>query len=679
MKARKFLGVLLILMTIACWPGNVLAAVTQMVTAGFNEGQYQHVTVNEDVVVSDETNAVFVEAHAPEDAEDKTASAIVNGSVTLTHDSDISVVYAEGRNGDASAEISGNISGTSSRDVNGIETWGHAYNGDGDVYITAGSGVLAESSLSNACGIESYHAGVNVSGDVTAKGNETAYGVNSCYDNNLTVGGNVTSEGKIPTGIYAYSGKKTLIDVKGRVDSTGCYAKGLQIETSSGGDLSLAVGGAIQAAMNETDPEEWYGAYGIAFYNNGGKLAADINGDVEAKAANGRAIGIRTDHSGDETGHAFGDGASEIFVHGNVISDGIGVALDTFGENTNVDVLVENEIRANGVGVSIGRTWFAEESSETEPRLTVWKIGLNDSGKAVDWIDSGFDDTWDDEYKAKAVADFEKHIMYIARAEQPSDGGTIKAVAADGSDLSKSYDLPVAHEGDKVVLKADLEPGWKIKAAYNGRGDNIQQLSRDANGDYYVIVPKGGGIYLSVDLEQETAIPKGKTLTYNGKAQTGVAAGEGYTLSGKASAANAGSYQATAALKEGYVWTDGTTAPKTIKWKINKAANPLKCKGRNAKVKYIKLKKSAQKLKAARVIKFIRKGRGNMNYSIASAKKGGKDFRKKFAINKKNGKVTVKKGLKKGKYIVRIKVKAAGNANYKKSTVKTVKATIRVL
>ena len=58
-------------------------------------------------------------------------------------------------------------------------------------------------------------------------------------------------------------------------------------------------------------------------------------------------------------------------------------------------------------------------------------------------------------------------------------------------------------------------------------------------------------------------------LIYNGSEQIGVAEGTGYTLSGH-KATNAGSYTATAALKSGYKWADGTTAAKTITWKIDK-------------------------------------------------------------------------------------------------------------
>ena len=59
-------------------------------------------------------------------------------------------------------------------------------------------------------------------------------------------------------------------------------------------------------------------------------------------------------------------------------------------------------------------------------------------------------------------------------------------------------------------------------------------------------------------------------LEYNGSVQTGVPAGEGYTITGN-TATDAGTYTATATLADGYVWDDGTTDPKTIEWSIAKA------------------------------------------------------------------------------------------------------------
>ena len=71
------------------------------------------------------------------------------------------------------------------------------------------------------------------------------------------------------------------------------------------------------------------------------------------------------------------------------------------------------------------------------------------------------------------------------------------------------------------------------------------------------------------------------------------------------------------------------------------------------------------------MISFRNKGQGTKAYAKASGNK-------KITIAKKTGKVTVRKGLKKGTYKVKIKVKAAGTGNYKPSAWKTVTLKIRV-
>ena len=84
--------------------------------------------------------------------------------------------------------------------------------------------------------------------------------------------------------------------------------------------------------------------------------------------------------------------------------------------------------------------------------------------------------------------------------------------------------------------------------------------------------------------------------------------------------------------------------------------NPLVVKGKTVKIKKKQIKKKAKTLKAKRVVKIKKKGKGKLTY-------------KKLSGNKKitvasNGKVKVKKGLKKGTYKVKVSVTAAGNDQY---------------
>lgn len=109
--------------------------------------------------------------------------------------------------------------------------------------------------------------------------------------------------------------------------------------------------------------------------------------------------------------------------------------------------------------------------------------------------------------------------------------------------------------------------------------------------------------------------------------------------------------------------------------KLSKKANTLTVKAKKPTVKYSKLKKRNQTI-ALKKAMTVSKAQGTVTYKLSSAKKGKKNFKKYFKVSK-NGNITVKKGLKKGAYKVKIKVTAAGNATYKSGS-KTLTVTIKV-
>ena len=102
----------------------------------------------------------------------------------------------------------------------------------------------------------------------------------------------------------------------------------------------------------------------------------------------------------------------------------------------------------------------------------------------------------------------------------------------------------------------------------------------------------------------------------------------------------------------------------------SKINNTLNVKGKTVKVDYLKLKKKTKKFKVKKTIKFIDKGQGTLSYKKI---KGNK----KIVVNKKTGKIAVKKGLKKGTYKVKVQVTAAGNAKYN-SAQRTVTIKVKV-
>ena len=107
-------------------------------------------------------------------------------------------------------------------------------------------------------------------------------------------------------------------------------------------------------------------------------------------------------------------------------------------------------------------------------------------------------------------------------------------------------------------------------------------------------------------------------------------------------------------------------ATKTLTVKVAKAAPVLKTKITSKNVSYSARRKKAQVFTLGASVS----SKGTLTY----AKTAGSSA---FTVNKTNGKITVKKGLKKGTYKIKVKISAKATANYNAGT-KTVLVTVRV-
>ena len=132
---------------------------------------------------------------------------------------------------------------------------------------------------------------------------------------------------------------------------------------------------------------------------------------------------------------------------------------------------------------------------------------------------------------------------------------------------------------------------------------------------------------------------------------------------------NEGKYYAVVTLKKGIYG-----GSKRIPFQINKIPNTMTAQGKTVKIKASKLKKKKQVIKRTKSLR-ICNAVGNLKFKLAKVNK--KKFRKYFKVNAKNGNITIRKGLQKGKYKLKIDITAAGNANYQAAT-KQVVVTIKV-
>ena len=223
------------------------------------------------------------------------------------------------------------------------------------------------------------------------------------------------------------------------------------------------------------------------------------------------------------------------------------------------------------------------------------------------------------------------------------------------------------------ITLADEEAVGQARADYDALSKAAKTLINEtdlkAKEDRIAILKAGG-----LDLSKAKVQLSKTSYTYNGKVQKPtIKTVGGYTLIegldytktySNASSKKPGTYTVTLT---GMGLCSGTAK---ATYKIGKATNTLKAAGKTATVKYSAVKKANKTLKRSAVIS-ITGAKGTVTY----AKAGGSW---KIKIDKKTGKVTVKKGIKKGTYKVKVKVKAAGNTYYKESPTKKITFIIKV-
>jgi len=131
---------------------------------------------------------------------------------------------------------------------------------------------------------------------------------------------------------------------------------------------------------------------------------------------------------------------------------------------------------------------------------------------------------------------------------------------------------------------------------------------------------------------------------------------------------SAGKYQAV--IKGKGIYTGSIKRSFTIK----KASNPITAKGKTVTAKKAALDQKNLTYKPAKTMT-IKNAQGKLTYKLLSVTNS--KYRKYFSVNTKTGVITVKKGLNRGTYRLKIKVTAAGNTNYNSAS-KELTATIKV-
>lgn len=283
----------------------------------------------------------------------------------------------------------------------------------------------------------------------------------------------------------------------------------------------------------------------------------------------------------------------------------------------------------NGDGGIVNLEWLAYEIGH-------WH--LTDSVSSFDYI-------WTDLQK------FERDTWYYISVEAPKSAANYSICVYEERDTG----------GDTLASSTSIglktQYGW-LEYTYGAEDEDWFKVTIPQNGDYkfnfYWSVPSGY-LYFTLYNKDGDKIDSHSWRCWDD--------GEDYDYFSN--------------LKKGtvfYIQVHGNTSAESstyyeLGFSYVKKANPLTVKGKTVKVKYSKLRKKTQTIARTKAIT-VSKNQGTVTYAKV---KGNK----KITVDKKTGKIKVKKGLKKGTYKVKIKVTAAGNSWYKKAT-KTVTVKIKV-
>ena len=507
----QFFGTAALAETVDTTEGSVTKDITKTITDGlevYAEGGKSATVTAKDVSNDEGADGVHAEASGSGSSVDVT----VNGSVNGGYDDIIEAAAAGG--GQTSVTVNGDASGSYGVYVHDSTDNENEY-GNGTINVTVNGKITGEDYGIDASANENSTVTVTAKGNVTGAsedGVEVEAGENST--STIKVSGNING-GSSGIDADSYGRGNTTVEVTG--DVTGGN-NGIYAEASYGGNTSVLVNGNVSATGSASSEEDYYRerqTVGIYLDIDGGDVTvsvkdkddpndSDISGNVRSTGAglhisyvpdNDNEEGTLTAEADDQTGAAASSGSADVLIEGVLHGDTAAVMVS---ENVTPDDLKLTVWKVDPVNDNIVE--FAPEYTEPEFRpLSVQLQSITLTNEGTNTADTGAASSdADKETKRQAL---EKSIQYIIKVEQPKEGATLTATGKGGAALAVSHDHSVAKEGEEVYLKVDLQKGFKITGAFNGLGQKVALL-KDASGNYYVTVPKGGGVYLTAELEK---------------------------------------------------------------------------------------------------------------------------------------------------------------------------------
>ena len=460
------------------------------------------------------------------------------------------LVNQYGEKAEANVEVGGNVQVTSTDDY--IDIFGVAIdqmNEGNNTVVGIGGSVVVETQGECAdttalrVSSSSGESMISVGHDLIAKTNQP----DDCTSKGIDVGASdsiVTID--VNGGIYTDSPTNStgvLVDAsKAKVNIS--VNDGIAVKADSGNGIGVQTTYAESVVNIEVlengitvNPQDNDSNSGSAVYleNLGGTINLDINGDVEAFVGisiGGRSnvvretindgiaptivedelveqipiyhdetiVGYEYVYYNAEAGYYYNDagekwhevdttskGRNHVIIDGDVTAERNGISFHSTDDVVTSDVIIDGTLYGKENAVV-----YYKDAEIENLTLTVWKVEENKRGNLVEKY-KGVDDDGNRTYEADREA--EKQIQYIIRIADNS----MDYITTTGTTEYEGYH--VAHEGDTITLKLNIPEGKEIVEAYADAGQTVRLL-KDADGNYYLIIPRGGGVELSLSLRE---------------------------------------------------------------------------------------------------------------------------------------------------------------------------------
>ena len=451
------------------------------------------------------------------------------------------VMYVNGVN--ASADNSGTGSAVTNVVVNGADgilaaggiatgvyasadTYPSSGNASTTVEVTGIGGVVAESDNDIATGI---YTNVTDHSNPYSSNKESASGTSS-VNVKVTTGG-VTAAGASADGVNIYTeGGNAEVFVNQYVDAQAKAENGdaCGVVVHAFGDnsvVNLDVGGIVAEAEGTDDSVSAHGAdlnaYGGATINAtvaengitaiGGAEGRNYGADLvvyDNAAVNLTVLGEKGNVYAQDNGIILGNynpdqkKETESAPEGSESSPAPAEAETTEYNPGSINVFVEGEVSANQNSFLLTDSTLTSENVA----ITVWSASSNKDGQIVGIQETG--NKSEDAALNQHAGDIESNIRYIIKIGDSGKeydnleigGAAVKDDSTHGYYVARAYD-----ETEATIVSLKAVEGYQLVGVVHDEKDHtIRQdiIVQDTDGNYLLLIPHGGGLWISVSLEK---------------------------------------------------------------------------------------------------------------------------------------------------------------------------------